>query len=83
MAAFGLREGRPPQTYGIGLKEVWEVDPARLRPGLVQHSVGWPLDAATYGGSFMYHMEPNRVLVGMVHIIYIHIHIYIYIYIYH
>ncbi|HET9580818.1 MAG TPA: electron transfer flavoprotein-ubiquinone oxidoreductase [Usitatibacter sp.] len=63
---FKLREGRPPQTYGIGLKELWEVPPERHVPGLVVHSAGWPLDSHTYGGSFMYHMENNQVAVGFV-----------------
>jgi electron-transferring-flavoprotein dehydrogenase len=63
---FRLREGADPQTYGIGIKELWEVEPARHRPGLVVHTVGWPLDSATYGGSFMYHLENNQVAVGFV-----------------
>jgi electron-transferring-flavoprotein dehydrogenase len=65
-ARFGLREGKDPQTYGIGLKELWEVDPARHEPGLVVHTVGWPLDRRTYGGSFLYHLEGNQVAVGFV-----------------
>jgi electron-transferring-flavoprotein dehydrogenase len=65
-ARFGLREGANPQTYGIGIKELWEVDPARHQPGLVVHSIGWPLDARTYGGSFIYHLEDNQVAVGFV-----------------
>jgi len=63
---FNLREGRDPQTYGIGIKEVWEIDPAKHEPGLVLHTVGWPLDYKTYGGSFLYHMEQNRVAIGFV-----------------
>jgi electron-transferring-flavoprotein dehydrogenase len=63
---FKLREGRGPQVYGIGLKELWEVKPERHVPGLVVHSAGWPLDADTYGGSFMYHLENNQVAVGYV-----------------
>ncbi len=63
---YNLREGRDPQTYGIGLKEVWEVDPAKHVPGTVFHSVGWPLDHATYGGSFLYHWGENLVSVGFV-----------------
>ncbi|HXP29875.1 MAG TPA: electron transfer flavoprotein-ubiquinone oxidoreductase [Stellaceae bacterium] len=66
MERFRLRDGVGPQTYGIGLKELWEVDPAQHRPGLVLHSVGWPLDAKTYGGSFVYHFENNQVAVGIV-----------------
>ncbi len=63
---FKLDEGRDPQKYGIGLKELWEVPAANHRPGLVQHSFGWPLDNATGGGSFLYHMENNTVAVGFV-----------------
>jgi electron-transferring-flavoprotein dehydrogenase len=63
---FGLREGKGPQTYAIGIKELWEVDPAQHRPGLVMHSIGWPLDQRTYGGSFLYHLENNQVAVGFV-----------------
>ena len=63
---FQLREGVDPQTYGIGIKELWEVDPARHEPGKIVHTVGWPLDASTYGGSFIYHMENNQVAVGFV-----------------
>ncbi len=65
-ARFGLRDGAEPQTYGIGLKELWEVDPARHSPGRVVHTVGWPLDRATYGGSFLYHLEDGQVAVGFV-----------------
>ncbi len=63
----GLRD-RPadPQTYGIGIKELWEVDPAQHKLGLVIHTVGWPLDRHTYGGSFIYHQEDNQVAVGFV-----------------
>jgi electron-transferring-flavoprotein dehydrogenase len=63
---FKLREGRGPQVYGIGLKELWEVKPEKHVPGLVLHSAGWPLGADTYGGSFMYHFEGNQVGVGYV-----------------
>ncbi len=63
---FSLRRGADPQTYGIGIKELWEIDPARHKPGLVVHSVGWPLDGETYGGSFLYHLENNQVAVGFV-----------------
>ncbi len=65
-AKFALREGADPQVYGIGLKELWEVQPERHRPGLVMHTAGWPLDAATYGGSFVYHLENRQVAVGFV-----------------
>ena len=63
---FRLRDGVDPQVYGIGIKELWELDPSRHKPGLVVHTAGWPLDAKTYGGSFMYHMEDNLVAVGYV-----------------
>lgn len=63
---FGLRKDCDPQTFGIGVKELWEVDPARHKPGTVIHTVGWPLDTHTYGGSFLYHLENNQVAVGFV-----------------
>jgi electron-transferring-flavoprotein dehydrogenase len=63
---FSLREGADPQTYGIGIKELWEVRPDKHRPGLVFHSIGWPLDSGTYGGAFLYHLEENLVSVGFV-----------------
>ncbi|WP_323072040.1 electron transfer flavoprotein-ubiquinone oxidoreductase [Mycetohabitans endofungorum] len=63
---FGLREGVDPQVYGIGIKELWEVEPARHKPGLVIHTAGWPLDAKTYGGSFLYHLDNHQVAVGFV-----------------
>jgi electron-transferring-flavoprotein dehydrogenase len=63
---FALRESVDPQTYGIGIKELWEVDPARHRPGLVVHTIGWPLASDTYGGSFLYHLEEKLVSVGFV-----------------
>lgn len=66
IARYGLDKGRSPQKYGIGLKELWEVDPARHQPGLVLHSFGWPLDKQTGGGSFLYHLEDNKVAVGFV-----------------
>ena len=66
MRRFGLREGVQPQKYGIGLKELWEVDAARHQPGLVVHSQGWPLDSRTGGGSFLYHLEDRLVAVGFV-----------------
>jgi electron-transferring-flavoprotein dehydrogenase len=66
MARFGLREGRDPQTYGIGTKELWEVPEANHRPGLVEHTVGWPLDARTYGGSFLYHFGDRLIAYGFV-----------------
>ena len=63
---FELRRGVDPQTFGIGIKELWEVDPARHRRGLIIHTIGWPLDTRTYGGSFVYHLEDNQVAVGFV-----------------
>ena len=66
MKEFGLREGVQPQTYGIGIKELWEIEPTKHQQGLVVHSIGWPLDFSTYGGSFMYHMANNQVSVGFV-----------------
>ena len=63
---FLLKNGRDPQVYGIGLKELWEVAPGKHAPGLVVHSAGWPLQSDTYGGSFLYHMENNLVAVGFV-----------------
>jgi electron-transferring-flavoprotein dehydrogenase len=66
IADYKLDAGKDPQTYGIGIKELWEIDPAKHRPGLVIHTAGWPLDSATYGGSFLYHLENNQVAVGYV-----------------
>ncbi|MBU6497605.1 MAG: electron transfer flavoprotein-ubiquinone oxidoreductase [Rhodospirillales bacterium] len=63
---FALRDGRDPQTYGIGIKELWEIPADRHRPGLVEHSIGWPMDSATYGGSFLYHWGKNLVSYGFV-----------------
>ncbi|MBV6305275.1 electron transfer flavoprotein-ubiquinone oxidoreductase [Candidimonas humi] len=63
---YKLDAGRDPQSYAIGIKELWEVDPARSQPGLVVHTAGWPLDADTYGGSFLYHLNDNLVAVGLV-----------------
>ena len=69
MNKFGLRDGVAQQTYGIGLKELWEVDPAVHKPGRVEHTAGWPLDPHTYGGSFLYHLgtsDQPLVSVGFV-----------------
>jgi len=66
IAKFALDAGRDPQTWGLGIKEVWELDPARHVPGLVLHSAGWPLDNSTYGGGFMYHFEGHLVSLGLV-----------------
>jgi len=66
VARFHLRDGSDPQTYAIGVKELWEVEPSHHQPGLVVHTVGWPMDSATYGGSFLYHLEDRQVAVGFV-----------------
>ena len=63
---FKLREGCDPQTFGIGIKELWEVDPAKHSQGKITHTIGWPMDGNTYGGSFLYHLENNQVAVGFV-----------------
>jgi len=66
IAKFALGEGREPQKFGIGLKELWQVAPEKHRKGLVQHTFGWPLDSSTGGGSFLYHLDDNIVSVGFV-----------------
>jgi electron-transferring-flavoprotein dehydrogenase len=66
MQRFDLREGHDPQTYAIGIKELWEIPAANHKPGLIEHSLGWPLDRATYGGSFLYHFGNNLVSYGFV-----------------
>ena len=66
MERFKLREGVDPQKYGIGLKELWQVDPSRHKPGKVVHTLNWPLGHNADGGSFMYHLEDNQVAVGFV-----------------
>ena len=63
---FDLREGKDPQTYAIGIKELWDIDPAKSEPGKVWHSVGWPVSTDVYGGSFLYHLNGNQVAVGYV-----------------
>lgn len=65
-AKYKLRDGVDPQKFGIGIKELWQIDPAKHKPGLVIHTQGWPLDSNTGGGSFMYHLEDNQVAVGFV-----------------
>jgi electron-transferring-flavoprotein dehydrogenase len=65
-ARFKLNEGRDPQVYGIGLKEIWEAPAGKHVPGLVVHTAGWPLQNDTYGGSFLYHMENNQIAIGFV-----------------
>jgi electron-transferring-flavoprotein dehydrogenase len=66
MQKFNLREGVEPQTYGIGIKEIWEVKPEVHNEGATLHTIGWPLKSDTYGGSFLYHNENNQVAVGFV-----------------
>ena len=63
---YDLRADRAPQTYGLGIQEVWEIAPGKHQPGLVVHTAGWPMDNATYGGGFLYHLEQNQVAVGFV-----------------
>ena len=65
-AKFNLRDGVDPQTYGIGIKELWEIKPEQFKSGLVLHSAGWPLASDTYGGAFLYHFDENKVAVGFV-----------------
>jgi electron-transferring-flavoprotein dehydrogenase len=66
IAKFNLAKGKDPQSYGIGIKELWDVLPEVHQPGLVMHTAGWPLDNSTYGGSFLYHLENNQVALGYV-----------------
>lgn len=63
---FKLTAEADPQSYGLGIKELWEIDPAKFKSGLVVHTAGWPLDQATYGGGFIYHFEDNKVAIGFV-----------------
>ncbi|HBP59480.1 MAG TPA: electron transfer flavoprotein-ubiquinone oxidoreductase, partial [Alphaproteobacteria bacterium] len=63
---FDLREGKDPQTFAIGIKELWDIEPEKSKPGMAWHSVGWPLSSDTYGGSFLYHLNGNQVAVGYV-----------------
>ncbi len=66
MQRFDLNKDCDPQIYGIGIKELWEIDPAKHKEGHIMHTAGWPLDAKTYGGSFFYHLENNQLAVGFV-----------------
>ncbi len=66
IAKFGLDKGREPQSFGIGIKELWEIDPSRHKPGFVMHTAGWPMESDTYGGAFLYHLEGNKVALGFV-----------------
>ena len=63
---FNLDAGKSPQTYGLGFKELWQLPAGRVEPGRIEHTIGWPLDNGTYGGSFVYHLDENRVYVGFV-----------------
>ncbi|MBT4017912.1 MAG: electron transfer flavoprotein-ubiquinone oxidoreductase, partial [Alphaproteobacteria bacterium] len=66
MVKYDLRKNSDPQSYGIGIKELWEVKSENHHPGLIEHTAGWPMDSKTYGGSFIYHLEDNQVAVGFV-----------------
>jgi electron-transferring-flavoprotein dehydrogenase len=66
MQAFNLREGVQPQTYGIGIKELWEIPSEKHSQGNITHTIGWPMDMQTYGGSFIYHLENNQLAIGYV-----------------
>ncbi len=76
---YDLSKGHEPQKFGLGMKEIWEIDPAKARPGTVTHTMGWPLGSNAGGGSFIYHLEGNQVLVGfVVHLNYQNPHLYPY-----
>ena len=66
IARYRLDGGKDPQSYALGIKELWEIDPAKAKPGLVVHTAGWPMDNHTYGGGFLYHLEGNKVTLGLV-----------------
>ncbi|KDD17921.1 electron transfer flavoprotein-ubiquinone oxidoreductase [Bordetella bronchiseptica] len=66
IARYRLDEGRDPQAYGLGIKELWEIDPRRHQPGMVLHTAGWPMQNDTYGGAFLYHLEDNLVTLGFI-----------------
>ncbi|GAB2716372.1 MULTISPECIES: electron transfer flavoprotein-ubiquinone oxidoreductase [Comamonas] len=66
IAKFKLDEGKDPQTYGLGVKELWEIDPQRHQPGFVMHTAGWPMNNDTYGGAFLYHLDDNKVTLGFI-----------------
>jgi len=63
---FDLARGHCPQTYAIGYKELWQLPPGRVRPGRIEHALGWPVDSKTYAGSFLYHLDQDRVYVGYI-----------------
>jgi len=66
IARFELNKDKDPPTFGLGFKELWQLPPGRVKPGRIEHAFGWPLDSATYGGSFLYHLDNDRVYVGYV-----------------
>ncbi len=66
IAKFKLDEGKDPQSFGIGIKELWEIDPSRHTPGFVMHTAGWPMQPDTYGGAFLYHLDGNKVALGFI-----------------
>ncbi len=66
LAKYSLTEGKDPQSFAIGIKELWEIDPAKAKPGLVVHTAGWPMDSSTFGGGFLYHLDGNKVTLGFV-----------------
>jgi electron-transferring-flavoprotein dehydrogenase len=66
ISKYKLSAGKDPQTYALGIKELWEIDPAQAKPGHVLHSLGWPMDNSTYGGGFLYHLEDNKVALGFI-----------------
>jgi electron-transferring-flavoprotein dehydrogenase len=66
IANYKLAEGRDPQSFAIGIKELWEIDPAKAQPGLVVHTAGWPIEDESFGGGFLYHLEGNKVTLGFV-----------------
>ncbi|MWD27634.1 FAD-binding protein [Aquicoccus sp. SCR17] len=79
IAKYGLDEGKEPQKYGLGMKEIWEIDPAKHREGTVTHTMGWPLNGNAGGGAFIYHAENNQVFLGfVVHLNYKNPHLYPY-----
>jgi electron-transferring-flavoprotein dehydrogenase len=66
IAKYKLDDGKDPQSFAIGIKELWEIDPAKAKPGLVVHTAGWPMDDQTFGGGFLYHLADNKVTLGFV-----------------
>ncbi|MEC9235252.1 MAG: NAD(P)/FAD-dependent oxidoreductase, partial [Pseudomonadota bacterium] len=66
IAKYDLRKDSDPQTYGLGIKEIWRIAPEKHNEGEIMHSIGWPMDKKTYGGSWLYHMEDNQISIGVV-----------------